>query len=40
MKNILLSIGILFSSLTGLAQETISGYVYEDLNQNFKKDKQ
>lgn len=40
MKNILLSIGILFSSLTGLAQETISGYVYEDLNQNFKRDKQ
>ena len=40
MKNILLSLGLLFGSLTSLAQQTISGYVYEDLNQNFKKDKQ
>jgi len=39
MKNSMLFIGLWLSALTCLAQETISGCVYEDLNQNFKKDK-
>lgn len=40
MKNILLCLGLLFGSMTIYAQQTISGYVYEDLNQNMKKDRQ
>lgn len=40
MKNILLCLGLLFGSPTVYAQQTISGYVYEDLNQNLKKDRQ
>jgi hypothetical protein len=39
MKKTLLFMLILSSALTGWTQETISGYVYADLNQNFKKDK-
>lgn len=39
MKTTILFIAMLFSGLTCLAQQTISGYVYEDLNVNNKKDK-
>lgn len=39
MKNILLFIGLLFISILSFAQSTISGYVYEDLNKNSKKDR-
>lgn len=39
MKNTVLFIALLFCSLTGFAQAAVSGYVYEDSNQNAKKDK-
>jgi 3',5'-cyclic AMP phosphodiesterase CpdA len=39
MKNFLLFAGLLFSTLTCLAQVKISGYVYQDINQNFRKEK-
>lgn len=39
MKNLILLAALWLSALVGLAQATVSGYVYEDANGNFKKDK-
>ncbi len=39
MKNTLLFLGIFFLSTLAFSQERISGFVYEDLNKNSKKDK-
>lgn len=39
MRNILLALLISFRFLNSFAQHTVSGYVYADLNQNFKKDR-
>ncbi|MBK7428337.1 MAG: calcineurin-like phosphoesterase C-terminal domain-containing protein [Saprospiraceae bacterium] len=39
MKSILLSTCLFIGTFAGFSQSLISGYVYEDLNKNFKKDK-